>query len=514
MKSNHTIALAAALSGALFVSPQATAAVRLPALFSDHMVLQREAAIPVWGWADPGEKITVSIAGRSQATTADPKGKWSVKLDPLNAKEPATLTVTGTNTLTVADVLVGEVWLASGQSNMQMAVNGVNNAQGEIAAATFPQIRMFTVARLTAITPQEECGGKWVVCSPETVGQFSAAAYFFGRELHQTQHTPVGLINASWGGTAIEGWTSMPVQQAKRELAPVLEAWRQKTAVPFDEAQAMNRYEKQTEVWKNQVEKAKAAGKKPPQAPKKPVDPRLQPNHPANLFNGMIAPLIPYAIRGGIWYQGESNSNGQFAKLYATQLPLLIQDWRHRWGQGQFPFAWVQLPNFKKPSMDPGAPSGWAVVREGMLRTLAVPHTGMAITIDVGDAANIHPKDKQTVGKRLARWARATVYGEKIPSSGPLPAGHKINGAEIAISFTHADHGLAAKDGELKGFAIAGADQKWVVAKARIAGDTVIVSSLEVPAPTAVRYAWADNPDCNLTNGAGLPASPFRTDDW
>jgi sialate O-acetylesterase len=193
---------------------------------------------------------------------------------------------------------------------------------------------------------------------------------------------------------------------------------------------------------------------------------------------------------------------------------LLIQDWRQRWGQGQFPFAWVQLPNFKKPSTDPSAPSGWAVVREGMLRTLAVPHTGMAITIDVGDAANIHPKDKQTVGKRLARWARATVYGEKIPSSGPLPAGHKINGAEIVISFTHADHGLAAKDGELKGFAIAGADQKWVVAKARIAGDTVIVSSPEVPAPTAVRYAWADNPDCNLTNGAGLPASPFRTDDW
>jgi len=514
MKTNHAIALATAVTSSLLIHPHAAADVRLPALFSDHMVLQRDATVPVWGWADPGEAVTVSIAGQRKTATADAKGKWRVKLDKSTATGPATLTVVGKNKLTVMDVLLGEVWLASGQSNMQMAVNGVKDARTEIAAANFPQLRMFTVARKTAVTPQEECGGKWVVCSPETVAQFSAAAYFFGRELHQSLKTPVGLINASWGGTAIEGWTSMPVQEKKPELAPVFEAWRQKVAVPFNEAAANARYEKQLAAWKTNSQKAKAAGKPPGRAPKKPVDPRLQPNHPANLFNGMIAPLIPYAIRGGIWYQGENNANGPLAKLYAMQLPLMITDWRQRWNQGEFPFAWVQLPNFRPRSEDPGTPSGWAVIREGMLKSLSLPNTGMAVVIDAGETANIHPKDKQTVGKRLSLWAKATVYGEKIPFSGPLPASHKTSGSEIVISFTHTDGGLVAKDGELKGFAIAGAGKKWVVAKARIDGDKVIVFSPDVASPMAVRYAWADNPDCNLTNGAGLPASPFRTDDW
>jgi hypothetical protein len=500
-----------ALFAGIFITTHAFAEVKLPAIFSDHMVLQREAGVPVWGWADPGEKVEVVIAGQTKTTAADAAGKWSVKLDKLSASEPVTLTVKGKNTVTVKDVLVGEVWLASGQSNMQLPVNGATNVWAEKASAKFPQIRMFTVARHTAITPQTNCEGKWVVCSPETVGNFSAAAYFFGRELHQKLGVAVGLINASWGGTAIEAWTSMPVQEGKKELAPVFEIWRQKTSVPYDEAKAMAQYEKQMTVWKNVSEKAKAAGKTPPQQPKVPVAPRLQSNHPANLFNGMIAPIIPYAIRGGIWYQGENNAHDEFAKLYATQLPLLIQDWRTRWNEGAFPFAWVQLPNFKKRTDDPGATSAWAVMRESMLHTLAVTNTGMAIAIDVGEAANIHPKNKQAVGHRLALWALATVYGEKIPYSGPLPAGQKIKGNEITLSFMHTDSGLLAKEGELKGFAIAGADQKWVWAKARIEGDQVIVSSVEVKSPVAVRYAWADNPDGNLYNGAGLPASPFRT---
>ncbi len=242
--------------------------------------------------------------------------------------------------------------------------------------------------------------------------------------------------------------------------------------------------------------------------------PRLSPNHPSNLFNGLIAPLIPYAIRGAIWYQGENNAGSGNPKLYNIQLPVLIKDWRQRWNQGDFPFAWVQLPNFQKRNPDPGANSNWAIVREAMLKTLALPNTGMAITIDVGEEGNIHPKDKQTVGARLALWAKAKVYSQTNPSSGPLPGDHHISGKEITISFTQADGGLVAKGGELKGFALAGADKKWVWAQARIEGDKVIVSSPEVTAPAAVRYAWGDNPDCNLNNGANLPASPFRTDTW
>jgi hypothetical protein len=513
MNASNVISPLALIAG-VFVAAQAFAEVKLPSVFSDHMVLQRDCAVPVWGWADSGEKVAVTIAGQTKTATADAEGKWSVKLDKLSAREPVTLTVKGRNTLTVEDVLIGEVWLASGQSNMQLPVNGAKEAWKEKASAKFPQIRMFTVARKTAVTPQTDCGGAWIVCSPDTVGDFSAAAFFFGRELHQTQKVPVGLINASWGGTAIEAWTSMPAQEGKKELASIFESWRQKTSVLFDEAQAQAQFEKQMTVWTNVSAKAKAAGKKEPQKPKSPVAPRLQSNHPANLFNGMIAPIIPYAIRGGIWYQGENNAHGEAAKLYELQLPLMIQDWRQRWNQGSFPFAWVQLPNFKKPTQDPGAPSAWAVMRESMLHTLTVTNTGMAVTIDVGETADIHPKNKQAVGHRLALWALASVYGEKIPCSSPLPAGQKIKGDEITLSFTHTDGGLVATDGELKGFAIAGADQKWVWAKARINGDQVIVSSPEVKSPVAVRYAWADNPDCNLFNGAGLPASPFRTDRW
>jgi len=512
MTARKVVAHLALLAGT-FMATQALADVRLPAIFSDHMVLQRETAVPIWGWADPGEVVTLTIAGQTKTTTTDATGKWSVKLDKLSAREPLTLIVKGRNTLTVNDVLAGEVWLASGQSNMQLPVNAVTNAWLEKASAKFPQIRMFTVARHPAVTPQTNCAGEWVVCSPETAGNFSAAAYFFGRELHQKLGAPVGLINASWGATPIETWISMPKQEGK-EFELVFREWQEKMRAPYNEEKAQAQYARQMEVWKKVSEKQQALGKPAPRQPQEPVNPRNHKNYPANLFNGMIAPIIPYAIRGGIWYQGENNSHDEFAKLYATQLPLLIQDWRERWGEGNFPFAWVQLPNFKKPTEDPGALSAWAVTRESMLHTLSVPNTGMAVTIDVGEAANIHPKNKQAVGHRLALWALATVYGEKIPYSGPLPAGQKINGSEILLSFTHTDGGLAAKEGELKGFAIAGADHKWVWAKARIVGDQVAISSPEVKSPVAVRYAWADNPDCNLYNGAGLPASPFRTDDW
>jgi hypothetical protein len=511
MNTRNVLAALALLAGIL-TATQTWADVSLPAVFSDHMVLQRGATVPVWGWADPGEAVTVAIAGQTKTAKADATGRWSVQLDKLSAVEPVTLTVTGRNTIRVNDVLVGEVWLASGQSNMQLPVNDAMNPPEEKASAAFPQIRMFTVVHHAAATPQTNCEGQWVICSPETVGRFSAAAYFFARELHQKLKVPVGVINASWGATPIETWTCLDRMEGRPEFAPVFQPWEAKMRVPFDEAKAESQYQHALAAGKTNADVLKAEGKPVPWKPQKQVAPRLDKNYPGNDFNGMIAPIIPYAIRGAIWYQGENNAMSDFPQLYDTQLPLLIRDWRQRWGEGDFPFAWVQLPNFQP--WNANGSSKWAVVREAMLHTLDVTNTGMAVTIDVGEPHYIHPHNKQAVGHRLALWALAKVYGENIPWSGPLPAGQKINGDKIIVSFAHADGGLVAKGGELKGFAIAGADHKWVDATAVIQGDQVIVSSLEVKSPVAVRYAWADNPVCNLYNGAGLPASPFRTDDW
>lgn len=488
------------------------AEVRLPAIFSDHMVIQRAVPVPIWGWAAPGESVTVTLAGQTQTTTADNAGCWKVKLNEISATNALTLTVSGHNMIVVTDVLVGEVWLASGQSNMQLSVNDVWEAAKEKASATNAQIRMFTVERRPATTPQAECGGQWAVCSPETVGHFSAAAYFFGRELQQKLGVPVGLVHSSWGGTPIEAWTSMERQQAEPRLEPVMKFWQKTLAVPYDPATAMAEYVQALERWTNNVAKLKAEGKPIPPKPQLREDPRWFKNYPANLFNGMIAPIIPYAIRGAIWYQGENNTANNLARLYSVQLPLLIQDWRLRWQEGDFPFAWVQLPNFQAPAKVPVETNNWSVVREAMLQSLAVTNTGMAITMDVGDPKNIHPKNKQAVGHRLALWALADVYGRPGPSSGPLPAGWQFNGNQVVVSFTHTEGGLMARGGELKGFAIAGADHHWVYAQARIQDRQVMVTSPEVQTPVAARYDWATNPNGNLFNGAGLPASPFRTD--
>ena len=503
------------IASALVLGRSAHADVTLPSIFSDHMVLQQNASVPVWGWADPGEKVTVSIAGQTRSTTADASGNWKLKLKKISADKPLTMTITGHNTIVIQDVLAGEVWLASGQSNMQLSVNDVTNAWKEKAFAKFPQIRGFFVERRPATTPQLKCGGKWVVCSPEAVGNFSAAAYFFGRELHQQLGSPVGLVQASWGGTPIETWSSMASMEAKPELAPVLKTW-QATLHPYDEVAAQAEYVQALEKWTNNAVKLKAENKTVPPPPQMKGDPRLDKNYPANLFNGMISPIIPYAIHGAIWYQGENNAANDLAKLYSIQLSLMIKDWRQRWDEGDFPFAWVQLPNFHPRATTPVGTNynNWCVVREEMLKTLAVKNTGMAITMDVGEANNIHPKNKQAVGQRLALWALAKVYGKNIPYSGPLPDGYKIKGDKIILSFKHTDGGLVAKDGDLKGFAIAGEDHRWVWANAQIDGNKVVISSPEVKSPKAARYAWAANPECNLFNGAGLPASPFRTDQW
>lgn len=512
MKHLFSIAAAAVLVSAAPLRAE----VSLPAIFSDHMVLQGDTTVPVWGWAEAGEQVTVTIAGQTKSVTADASGNWSLKLDPLKTGEALTMTVRGKNSITVQDVVVGEVWLCSGQSNMAMTVNRAKNFDAEKAAATLPLIRQFREQSGGAASPQVKGQGKWELCSPETVGSFSATAYFFGLNLHKKLNVPIGLINSSVGGTPVEAWTSLEAQKKIPELKTLIEAY-EKTSAAWDPVKAQETYEKQMAAFKAAAAKAKATNKPVRgRPPRKPGDPKSGGKLPASLFNGKIAPLIPYALRGAIWYQGEANAKSvESGKLYAFQLRALIQDWRARWGEGDFPFAWVQLPDFKAPQKEAVEDDGWPNVRESMLKTLALPNTGMAIAMGAGEAGNIHPQNKQAVGLRLASWALADVYKKPgFASCGPLPSGSEIKGDEIVITFSHADGGLVAEGGALKGFAIAGADKKWVRATAKISGSTVVVNSPDIKEPKAVRYAWANNPDCNLQNGAGIPASPFRTDDW
>ena len=502
------------LSAAAFVLP-AWADVKLPAIFSDHMVLQADMKLPVWGWADPGEKVTVAVGNRKASATTGADGKWSVKLGALKAGQSLTMTVSGKNTVTVNDVLVGEVWLGSGQSNMEWPVRLAADPEGEAKAGSFPSIRMFTVKKNPSPKPLDDCEGSWIVCTPETVPHFSATLYFFGRELHRQLGTPVGLIHSSWGGTPVESWASIDVQKDRAEFKPLMDTWAQRLAVPFDAAKAKADHERLMAQWAAAVEKAKTEGKPAPRQPQMATDQAYNNWRPANLFNGMIAPVVGYAMQGAIWYQGESNANSlENGALYHLQLSTMIQDWRKRWGY-EFPFGIVQLPEFHGPVAEPVQHTGWVMVRESMLKTLALPKTGLAITLGLGDANDIHPKNKQDVGRRLASWALDEVYDrDGFASSGPIATRHKIGKGEIVVSFKNTDGGLGVKGKELKGFAIAGADKKWVKAEARIDGDRVIVSSPSVPEPVAVRYAWADNPEFSLFNALGHPASPFRTDDW
>ena len=483
---------------------------RLASPFSDHMVLQREKPVAVWGWADAGESVTVSFAGQSKSATAGTDGKWSLKLDALAASaEPRVLLVTGKegHKVEVKDVLVGEVWLGSGQSNMAMTVAGCNRFDEEKAAAKFPLIRHYRETSGPAEQPLREGKGMWEPCTPDTVGGFSATLYFFGREIHREVGVPVGLINTSVGGTPIESWVAAEVQssdpETKANYDTRLEAHRN-----FDPAQAPALHQKQLAVWKKASEKAKANGTPfavPP--PKDPLAMHKLKGGPSGLYNGKVVNLAPYTLRGMLWYQGEGNAGNP--GLYHKQLTQLVTSWRTLW-QDELPFAWVQLPNYTAPG------EGWPRVRESMLKTLALPKTGMAVTIDLGDARDIHPKNKQDVGKRLSYWALGTVYGKPVPAvSGPLPAGSTAGGNTITVSFKHADGGLKSiNGGALTGFEVAGADRRWKPAAAEIAGETVVVGNPEVARPVAVRYAWKDWPDYSLANGAGLPASPFRTDDW
>jgi len=483
--------------------------VKLPSIIGDNMVLQRGKKVSIWGWAKPGEEVMTSVSWSSMrwAVKADEEGKWMFKMNPPKTGGPYEMTISGKNLIKIKNILVGEVWVCSGQSNMQMTVQASNNAKEEIAAAKYPNIRLFSVKRTIALEPQSDCEGSWSECSPETVPGFSAVGYFFGRELYKELDVPIGLIHTSWGGTPSEAWTSRDMLEKVPEAAPILKR--------FDDAvanypQIKKEYEQKLVEWKEAAEKAKADGERAPRRPGTPYGPE-HPHGAASLYNAMIAPLIPYGIQGAIWYQGESNAGRAYQ--YRKIFPAMIKDWREDWDQGDFSFLFVQLANFMDTKPEPGD-SAWAELREAQLMTLDLPNTGMAVIIDIGDAKDIHPKNKQDVGKRLALWPLAKIYGKNVVYSGPLFKRMSIDGNKIVLDFDHIGGGLIAKGGPLKGFAIAGADRKFVWADAEIDGDKVVVSSSEVSSPVAVRYAWADNPVCNLYNAEGLPASPFRTDSW
>ena len=496
---------------AVLATTNSQADIRLPAIIGDNMVMQAGDKSHLWGWADPNEEIEVAISWRDFTWTvqADDQGKWDFLVVSPNTGGPYQITLKGKNTVTIKNILAGQVWVCSGQSNMQMSVNQVYDAEKEIAAAKYPKIRLFTVERRVAETPQEDCQGQWVECSPETVPGFSAAGYFFGRELHEQLKQPIGLINTSWGGTPAEAWTSMARLKENPNFAPIVTRYQQAVAVY---PQAATKYKEDLAQWEEAAAKAKAEGKPAPGA--RPYPP-MGPGHfqsPAGLYNAMIAPLLPYTIAGAIWYQGETNAGRAYQ--YRDLFPTMIKCWWDDWKLGDFPFLFVQLANFMEVKDQPGD-SAWAELREAQTMTLNLPNTGMAVIIDIGDAKDIHPKNKQDVGKRLALWALANTYGVDVVCSGPLYTSMDKSGDKIILHFDHCGGGLVAKGGEpLKGFAIAGKDRKFVWADARIDGDTVVVRSDKVAEPMAVRYAWADNPICNLFNKAGLPASPFRTDIW
>ena len=486
--------------------------VKTPALFADHMVLQRNVPVPVWGSADPGEKVTVSIGAQSIATTAGQDGRWTVKLAPMQVGDPLTLTIQGRNTITITDVVVGEVWICSGQSNMGFPVQRAQNGTQEVANANEPLLRLFKGGWQVAPTPQFDVKGKWEPCTPQAAAGFSAVAYFFGRELVRDLKLPVGLIQMACDWTPAEAWMSREGLSADPEIKKaILDRWDQIAAeYPAKKAE----YDQKRAEWEKAKAKAEADKQPVPAEPKAPSDPNFI-HRATGLFNGGIAPLIPYAIRGVIWYQGETNDSR--AHQYRRLFPLLIQDWRRAWGQGDFPFLYVQISSTGPLQPDPAAitdwHADWAEVREAQLMAISVTNTAMAVTIDIGDG-EVHPANKQDVGLRLALAARALAYGQKVVYCGPLYDSIGIDGGKATIRFKEGHGGLVARGGEPKGFSIAGEDRKFVAARARIEGDTVVVWSDNVTAPAAVRYAWGNNPPCNLYNKDGLPASPFRTDDW
>jgi sialate O-acetylesterase len=483
--------LALLLLASLAIAPAAFADVQLPGIISDHMVLQRGAPVRIFGKAQPGEAVTVTFRGQTAQTAADPLGRWEVWLNPLTTGAPADMTIKGANTITVADVLVGDVWIGSGQSNMQWTVKDSDNADAEIAAANYPQIRLFYVPRKTSSAPVDDVDAKWVVCSPQSVPGFSAVLYYFGRELHTETKAPMGLIHSSWGGTPIASWISGPSLMSNARLQPFLAYW-QNAIINYPTN--YGRYEQNLKKWE-------ANGSQGP----RPAVP-LGPGHahePTTLYNAMIAPLIKYTIKGALWYQGETEAGRAQGDIYGEALMTLVNDWRRAFAQGDFAFYWVQLANYGNAAKN----GHWMRVQEGQVKATALRNTGLVVITDIGNPTNIHPTNKQDVGRRLALLAQ---------SKGASPTYRQFTreGNAIRIWFDNAGTALKTRGGgPVTGFQIAGADGKYRPATATIDGATVRVWSPDVTEPKSVRYGWDYNPDANLVNALGIPASLFRTDE-
>jgi sialate O-acetylesterase len=485
--------------------------VTLPALFGSHMVLQQGREDRVWGRADPGEEITVRIADQIRTTEAGADGKWSVTLGALKAGGPFTMTVEGTNVVTIDDVLVGEVWLCAGQSNMQWAVREAADGDLEALAAHFPRIRLITVPHFGTQEPRDDFEGRWESCTPETVREFSAVGFFFGRQLHQALDVPIGLVDVAWGGSACEAWIRRDLLESDERFRPLIERWRK---LEEEHPQALAKHEEDLAGWKAAAAKAQAEGKQPPGPPESPEGLMQGNARPGNIYNGVLAPTIGYGLRGVIWYQGEANTGRAYQ--YRDLFPLMIRSWRQEWGLGEFPFYWVQLADYKDETPEP-AQSDWAELREAQTLTMStLPNTGQAVIIDLGEGNDIHPRNKQGVARRLVRWALARDYGIDVPYRSPVYRAMERRCDKVVVTFDHVGGGLKAIDvAEPRGFAVAACDRRFVRARARIVDqDTVEVWSDEVSDPVAVRYAWADNPACNLSSREGLPVTPFRTDDW
>lgn len=490
----------------LSVKLSVSAQVKLPALVGDNMVLQQNAKVNLWGWASPNEKINISLGWSNETVeiTADAEGNWKLAVSTPNGSEKAyDITINASNKILLKNILIGEIWLCSGQSNMFFPVGreegtwktGVKNYEEEVKNASYPNIRLFTVALNAAQKPLEDVTGNWKVCSPETIKTFSAVAYFFGRDLYQKLNVPIGLISTSWGGTKAEAWTAQHILEEDVAFLPILQ----------EDAKNEKIYQEKLEAYYLALinEKIASAANAPKGQLKKP---KKEPNKTSYvLYNAMLHPLVNYTIKGAIWYQGESNAGKAY--LYRSLFPAMVKSWRDEWKQGDFPFYYVQITPHKGQN---------AEIREAQLMSLkTIPNSGMVVTTDVGDSQNIHPIDKQTVGYRLALLARAKTYGEnKLVFSGPIFNTMKIKKQKAQLFFDYANSGLKKTGDVLKEFEIAGEDQIFYPADAKIDGKTIVVSSSKVKEPVAVRFAWKAVPEPNLFNNENLPASPFRTDDW
>jgi len=502
------------------LAPSLRAELKLPAVIGDHMVLQQKQSDPIWGWDTPGTKVTVHFADQTKSGEAGQDGRWSVKLDPMNANAtPQVMTISGTSKKELQDILIGEVWMCSGQSNMGFTVNGDWNGDIQSASSTLPNLRLIKVPNVGTQELKNDFKGEWKSSTPESSKPFTAVGFFFGRYLHQILNVPVGLIDNSWGGSAAEAWIRRDTIEKDPRFKLLMDGTHQREASSTS-PKAKADYEAQLEKWKKDTEAMKAAGLKPgQQLPRAPGSPEAYLNgnaRPGNIFAGVVNPTLGYGMKGVIWYQGESNAGRAYE--YRALFPFMIEQWRKEWKQGDFPFYWVQLADFMAEKPEPGD-SAWAELRESQTRTMSLPNTGEAVIIDLGEANDIHPKHKFDVASRLVRWALVKDYGQKFFYRSPEFKSMTVNGNKAVLTIDCFGSALRTVDTmnpvEAKGFAVCGEDKKWHVAKATIVGnDHVEVTCSEVAAPVAVRYAWADNPVCNLYSKDGLPVNPFRTDDF